>query len=267
METLYNAKPARRRKAYVSSMGTTQIHLRNPYVIAWWSAAFPGFGHLLLSKYFRGFVLIAWEVLINVNAKLNEAMVYSFGGEFEMAKQVLEPRWILLYIPVYMYAIWDSYRTTVDMNKIFVLADRENADFIAFKITAFEINYLDKRKPWVAVMWSAFMPGLGQLYIHRVIATIYVLIWTVAVAYFSHVNEGIYYLFLGDFSQAKSILNAEWLLFMPSIYFFSIYDAYVNTVENNKLFESEQRKYIADVYQSPSFALPLNTIAVKKEGD
>lgn len=26
-------------------------------------------------------------------------------------------------------------------------------------------------------MWSCFMPGLGQLYIHRVIATLYILIW------------------------------------------------------------------------------------------
>lgn len=94
METYYNAKPARRRTAYVSSMGTTQIHLRNPYVIAWWSAASPGFGHLLLSKYVGGFVLVAWEIFINVNAKINLAMVYSFGGKFEVAKQVLEPRWM-----------------------------------------------------------------------------------------------------------------------------------------------------------------------------
>lgn len=71
---------------------------------------------------------------------------------------------------------------------------------------------------------------------------------------------------LGDFNRAKAILNAEWLLFLPSIYFFSIYDAYVNTVENNKLFEIEQRKFLRDLYQSPNFTLPLNRV-VKKEGD
>lgn len=266
MESYYNTKPARRRTAYVSSMGTTQIHLRNPYIIAWWSAAFPGFGHLLLSKYVKGFVLVAWEIIININANINLAIIHSFGGEFELAKQVLEPRWMLLYLPVYVYAIWDSYRTTVDLNKIFILADRENADFVNFKMTALEINYLDKRKPWVAVMWSFLMPGLGQLYIHRVITTFLIFICTVTSVYFSYFNWAIYYLFLGDFVQAKAVLNAEWFLFLPSIYYFSIYDAYVNTVENNKLFESEQKRFINDRYQNPSFTLPLNTV-VRKDGD
>lgn len=67
--------------------GTTQFHLRNPYVIAWWSAAFPGFGHLLLSKYLRGFTLFMWEVVVNYNAKINLAMVHSFCGDIETAKE------------------------------------------------------------------------------------------------------------------------------------------------------------------------------------
>lgn len=114
---------ARRYTAYISLLGTTQIHLRSPYIIAWWSAAFPGFGHLQMSKYIRGMVLVLWEILINVQAGINEAMVYSFTGRFDMAKDALEPRWMLLYIPVYLFAIWDSYRTTVDLNKLYLLAD------------------------------------------------------------------------------------------------------------------------------------------------
>ncbi|WP_346274871.1 hypothetical protein [Halobacillus naozhouensis] len=143
----------------MSQLGTTQIHLRNPLIIAWWSAAFLGFGHLLLSKYLRGYVLVLWEIIINISANINLAMIYSFQGQFDLAKQVVEPRWMLLYIPVYIYGFWDSYRTSVDLNKVFILAYRENARFIHFQITALEINYLDKRKPWVAVMWSFFMPG------------------------------------------------------------------------------------------------------------
>lgn len=53
---------ARRYVASVSLLGTTQIHLRSPSIIAWWSAAFPGFGHLLLSKCLRGYILFIWEV-------------------------------------------------------------------------------------------------------------------------------------------------------------------------------------------------------------
>ncbi|MFC7063121.1 hypothetical protein [Halobacillus seohaensis] len=249
---------ARRYKAYVSSVGTTQLHLRNPAIIAWWSAAFPGFGHLLLSKYLRGFVLFIWEIFINVNANINLAMIYSFGGEFDLAKQILEPRWMLLYIPTYIYAIWDSYRTSVDMNKVYLLAERENAEFVSFQITALEINYLDKRVPWVAVMWSIFMPGTGQLYIHRIVGAFFIMIWTIVIVYFSHFNEGIYFLFLGDLNQAKAVINGEWLLFIPSVYFFAMYDAYVNTVENNKLFDNEQRTYLTKRYKGSNFDLPIN---------
>ena len=48
----------RRYIAYISTLGTTQLYLRNPFVIAWWSLAFPGLGHLLLSKYLRGYLLL-----------------------------------------------------------------------------------------------------------------------------------------------------------------------------------------------------------------
>lgn len=248
---------ARRYKAYVSLLGTTQIHSRNPYIIAWWSAAFPGFGHLLLSKYLRGFLLFTWEVFVNVNAHLNEAMVYSFIGQIDQAKQVLEPGWAILYIPMYVYAIWDSYRTAVDLNKVYVLADREGADYNTFAIEGMEINYLDKRLPWLAVMWSLFAPGIGQLYIHRIVVSLFIVIWWIAIAYFSHLIEAVtMWISAGDVGRMTDKLDLEWLLFMPSIYGFAVYDAYVNTVENNKLFEDEQRNWLRQQYQHPSFQMP-----------
>jgi len=97
-------------------MGTTQLHLRNPFVIAWWSLAYPGLGHLLLSKYIRGFLLFTWEVFLNYNAHINLAILYSFTGRFQMAKDVLDTTWVMFYAPTYLFAVWDSYRTTVDLN-------------------------------------------------------------------------------------------------------------------------------------------------------
>lgn len=84
--------------------------------MAFWSTAFPGFGHLLLGKYYRGFLLVSWEFFINQFSKVNLAMVHSFNGHFELAKEVLNPRLLLLYIPVYLFRIWDSYRSSVDLN-------------------------------------------------------------------------------------------------------------------------------------------------------
>ena len=125
MNNYTNDNTARRYKAHVSIVGTTQLHLRNPFIIAWWSAAFPGFGHLLLSKYLRGYSLFMWEILVNNMAHLNHAIMYSFTGDIEMAKEILEHRWLLLYLPVYIFGTWDSCRSTVDMNKVFILAELE----------------------------------------------------------------------------------------------------------------------------------------------
>lgn len=207
MNNYTNDNTTRRYKAHVSTVGTTQLHLRSPYIIAWWSAAFPGFGHLLLSKYLRGYSLVIWEVLVNNMSHLNQAIIYSFTGEFDMAKEILEPRWLLLYLPVYIFGIWDSYRTTVDMNKVFILAERENANFNSYVIGALEINYLDKRRPVMAIIWSFFTPGLGQLYIHRVVTAIFIMILMIVFVYFSNVLIAVHYLFLGKLAKRQQLLT------------------------------------------------------------
>jgi TM2 domain-containing membrane protein YozV len=243
----------RRYKAHVGIFGTTQFHLRNPYIIAWWSAAFPGFGHMLLNKYLRGSVLFIWEVFVNYQAKINLAMVHTFSGNFELAKETIDSRWMLMYIPVYIFAIWDSYRTTVDMNKVYLLAEREDAPFNSFTIGALEINYLDKQSPAMSFFWSIFMPGLGQLYIHRIISAFFTLTWTIVFLYFSHLLEAIQLLFFGEIKRATEVLDKQWLLYMPSAWGFAIYDSHINTVENNKLFENEQKKFLEKNYQNPQF--------------
>lgn len=257
LNTTNSIKRKRRSQAYVSTLGTTQLHLRNPYIIAWWSAAFPGFGHLLLSKYVRGFALFLWEILVNNLSHLNMAMVHSFTGNIEMAKEVLDPRWTLMYIPVYIFAIWDSYRTAVDINKVSILAHRENADFNSFIIGVLEINYLDKRKPSSAIWWSLFSPGLGQLYIHRVVTAIFSMSFTIIFIYYSKLLIAVSFLFLGEIDKATQIIEPQWFLYLPSHYGFSMYDSYVNTVENNKLFENEQRKFLKDNYQMYRVKFPV----------
>jgi len=198
-------------------------------------------------------VLFIWEVVVNIKCNLNLAMIYSFQGEIDKAKEILDTRWLLIYIPVYIFAIWDSYRTTVDLNKVFVLAEREEHRFNSFSIGAMEINYLDKRNPIMAIFWSIFVPGLGQLYIHRITTAFFVIIWTVVFFYHSRGLEAISLLFLGEIQQSTSVIKPEWLLFFPSIYGFAVFDSYINTVENNKLYDKEQRFYFKENYQSPLF--------------
>lgn len=254
--------PPRRVLAFVGTVGTTQLHLRSPIITALWSILFPGFGHILLAKYLRGFLLFIWEVFINYKAKINLLILFSFIGDFEKAKSVVDIRWMMLYIPTYLFAAWDSYRSAVDMNFNYILAAREDAEFQPSKVNTLEINYLDKRKPWMAAAWSALMPGTGQLYVHRIITALFIVCWWIIVSYYSGVLPAMHYTLYGEFSQAKAALDMHWFLNFPSLYFFTLYEAYVNAVENNKLYDREQAKFLRRHYQSPSFRLPP-----KKEAD
>ncbi|URZ08470.1 hypothetical protein [Clostridium felsineum] len=258
MNTLKYSKFSKRRTiAFLSLLGTSQLHLRNPYVIAFWSVAFPGMGHLLLSKYLRGFLLFIWEVIVNYKAHVNLLILYSFLGEFEKAKQVVNIQWLSFYIPAYLFAIWDSYRTTIDLNHAYILAAREDAEIEPFKIGTMEINYLDKRKPWVATIWSLLVPGGGQLYIHRLINAFFILTWWIVICLNAEFLPSMHYTLLGDFQKAKSILDMQWALNIPSVYFFAMYDAYTNTIENNKLFDWEQSQFFNKEYQNSNFIMPL----------
>lgn len=249
MDNFRNRFRNRRYLAHVSLLGTTQLHKRNPITLACWSMAFPGFGHLLLNKYLRGYALVLWEVFINQKIHLNLAMVHTFNGQFEAARDVLDPKFMSLYIPVYLFAIYDSYRTAVDMNKIYILAQREKGRFNVFSIGALEINYLDKRNPWIAVVWSMGIPSVGQLYLHRIVLAAFILLSTIIIIWKSNLILAVHYIILGDIATSSSVLDKQWLLYFPSFYFFTIYDAYTSTVENNKLFDDAQRQFLREKYQ------------------
>ena len=258
MSSLKDSEPTSRRSvAYTSLLGTTQLHLRSPFVVACWSVAFPGMGHIILSRYLRGFILFIWELFVNYKAHVNLLILYSFIGDFEKAKAVVDIQWLSLYIPTYLFAIWDSYRTTVDLNHLYILAAREDAEIKPFKIGALEINYLDKRTPWISAIWSLLIPGSGQLYTNRLVTSIFLVIFWIIICYYSKILPSLHYTLLGNFAQAKAVLNMQWFLNVPSLCCFAMHDAYKYTVEANKLFDNEQSKFLKRDYQSSNFIMPF----------
>lgn len=252
----FSSSPVRRKRAYVSLTGTTTLHLRNPLVIACWSGAFPGLGHILLSKYSRGFLLFIWEVVINYQSHINLAILYSMVGKIEMAKEIIDVQWAMLYIPTYIFAIYDSYRITVDINNHYILSAREDAVIVPFKVGAMEINFLDKRTPWISVVWSLLSPGLGQVYIHRIVVALFIFIFWIMIVYFSKLLPAIQYTLMGQLDKVNSVIDWQWYLNIPSIYIYALYDAYANCVEENNLFDWEQSKYLRKNYQNKNFQIP-----------
>lgn len=84
-----DSPPVRRRRAKFGNAGLPCPARWNPYVVAWWAAAFPGLGHLLLSRYVRGLVFSVWEIAANSLAHINQAMAYTFCGRCDDAREVL----------------------------------------------------------------------------------------------------------------------------------------------------------------------------------
>ncbi len=256
----------RRYLAYVSTLGTTQLHLRSPFVVAFWSLAFPGLGHLLLSKYLMGYLLFLWELFVNSQAHINLAILYSFTGRLQMAKDILDLNWVLLYIPTYIFGVWDSYRSTVDLNHQYILASREDAEVKTFNINSIEINYIDKRTPWNAALWSAMMPGLGQILIHRIPSALFIIVWFIVIVQQAKLLPALHNTLLGQFAYAKSILNPQWFLNLPSVWLFAVYDAYVSAVSRNNLFDWEQTKFLKKNYENKNFKMPVDKMAGSGDG-
>ncbi len=247
----------RRPKAAMSGYSINVFHLRNPWVVAWWSCIFPGFGHIRLVSIAKGAFLFVGELLINTHAHINLAIIYSFTGHFAMAKQVLDTRLLLLYCGILVFAVWDSYRGAIEINKISVLADHENAPMVPTIIGSAGVNAFEKRNPWIAAAWSAIIPGIGHLYCQTLVTAVLLLVGGAAIIYMSHILPAIGYTALGQLSQASAVLDWQWLLNVPSFYCFSIYDAYVKSVSLNKIFDQEQAQFLRNNYQSPWFEMPL----------
>lgn len=247
----------RRYSASINPITTNIFHLRNPWIIAWWSAAFPGFGYYLLGKYLTGFILMLWEVLINNYSHLNEAIVYSMIGNFDAAKDVISEDGLWLYITVYVFNIWDSYRRTVEYNKYYVLSCREGYHISMKNMSSLEVNVLEKRKPIWAIFWSSLTPGLGHIYLNRLPSIIFGLILWIYAAYCSKLYQCIFYTASGRFEDVHKLADPQHFLYIPSLFVFIIYDSYINTVEYNKLMDKEQAKYLEKEYQHPRFKMPF----------
>jgi hypothetical protein len=239
------------------------MHLRSPIIIGLWSAIFPGMGHLLLSKYITGFILLMWEIAVNVLSHLNLAIFTRSPYGSTWQSRPLTRAGSCYTCPFTFSPYGKSYRTAVDLNNQFILAAREDAEVQPFILHLLGINYLDRNSPWSAVVWSMLSPGVGQLIIHRIVVAFFLIGWCIAVIFMSKALPAIHNTLAGNFEQAKAVADIQWTLNIPSLYFFGIYDAYVNTVESNKLFDWEQGKFLKRQYQNASFRMPSS----KRKGD
>lgn len=239
-------------KAKYSTAGITYIMYHKPCVVAWWSAVFPGFGHYLLNQYARGTLLTILEVIINTGAHINEAMIFSFCGEVELAKSVINLDWMIGYIAIYLVTIGDSYRAANQFNK---LVDLSTPHLSNAKIFPSEIQYLQMRNPLISALYSLLFPGLGQLYNHRLFLGFYAIFWWWTYILLSHAHRALTLMMLGEFASSNTMLVPHWLLFMPSVLGGSVYHAYITCVHHNILVQESQEERLINRYAGSKFSL------------
>jgi hypothetical protein len=100
------------------------------------SAAFPGLGHILLSKHLKDFSFFIWEVFINYEANINLAILYSITA-VEAQKKPLTSNGCL-YICRHTYSHMGQLQTAVDLNGYYMLAAREDPDIEVQKMCSVE---------------------------------------------------------------------------------------------------------------------------------
>jgi hypothetical protein len=89
---------------------------RSPVVALLWSICIPGFGQLYNRDYIIGLLLVVLEIIINVKASLNLAILYSFRGQLLLSSQIVDYQWLLFYPCVYVYSVWQAYNQAQILN-------------------------------------------------------------------------------------------------------------------------------------------------------
>jgi hypothetical protein len=232
-------------------LGVNHLHKTNPWVAAWWSAALPGFGHMQMGMYLKGAVFLTAEIMLNLFGNINLAMLYTFTFQFEKAGQLINYDCAFLYVSIWVFSILDSYRLAVEVNKIQWLESKQKDHHFENDVISFaDMNFLDKRNPWVSLFWSSTFTGLGHVYCHKILFGFILISWTCVITFSTHFPMLIIYTLTGQLDKIADAVNYEWLLFLPSVYFFGIYHGYSSTTVHNLLFKEEQAYYFQVNYGS-----------------
>lgn len=115
-----------------------------------WSVALPGFGQLLIGQYFKGALFVILEFLVNINSNFNTAIMYSFLWEIDKAFAVTNFQWLMFYPCLYMFAMWDSYRTAMPEN--------EKLSFLPFVFAAYFLTVGLMLSPKIKIFNVSFGP-------------------------------------------------------------------------------------------------------------
>ncbi|GAA0615439.1 hypothetical protein GCM10009001_35920 [Virgibacillus siamensis] len=100
------------------------------------------------------------------------------------------------------------------------------------------------KSPVTAMLWSFALPGFGQLYNRDYLLGLLLITWEIVLNLYSNLNIALMHSFHGDFAKAHEIINYEWGLFYPSVFAFSMWQAYnkAMAIRHRHKYDTELKK-------------------------
>lgn len=241
----------RYKKMTMQPLGIFHLHRRNPWAAVWWSVACPGLGHLYLNAWLRSMLFKGWEIALNTGSHLNLAIYHTLSGNPEMARQVLDLRWAILYPPLYALAMWDTYQLAVENNKLYDLEQCQRRHRFQYHTQSFWGEaFLARRSPWMAMVMSTFVMGGGHFYIGQVLMGLSLMVSQAVIFLGGRFTGAVALTLLGKPVLAGQSVDYQWLLFWPGLQVFSMWLAYVDCVELNRLCENAKLYWLQQRYGS-----------------
>ncbi len=108
-----------------------------------WSCFNPGLGSLCIGRLPTGFYTMVWFIVVAYFAHLLPAVQATFVGDFQSAKRILDPEWILFLTSIMGFSTYDAYIQNQALNNLF---KTEQSRFLAdnYQAPAFKIPFGDK---------------------------------------------------------------------------------------------------------------------------
>jgi hypothetical protein len=99
------------------------------------------------------------------------------------------------------------------------------------------------KSPYAAAVWSMVLPGIGQVYNKDYLVALILLGFEFLINLYANLNLALVYSFTGDVIRAHSIIDYRWGMFYPSLYAFSIWQAFnAAKAHNEKFHDSDAKK-------------------------
>lgn len=107
------------------------------------------------------------------------------------------------------------------------------------------------KSPLAAMFWSCVLPGFGQFYNKDYIVGTVLIGLEFIVNLNSNLNISLIDSFIGDINSAHNVIEYRWALFYPSLYGYSIWQAFNSAkANNNKMVgkDADQRTYLSGFF-------------------